>query len=64
MQQAIIWTNDGFITDTYIRHLASMSWWYAIRKVHINSSNKYYSLTLLVQQTRYTSIVKPNYIPS
>ena len=24
-QQAIIWTNDGFFTDAYMRHLASMS---------------------------------------
>ena len=24
-QQAIIWTNDGYIIDTYTRHSASMS---------------------------------------
>ena len=24
-RQAIIWTNDGYITDTYMRHSASMS---------------------------------------
>ena len=24
-QQAIIWTNDGLITDAYMRHSASMS---------------------------------------
>ena len=24
-RQAIVWTNDGYITDTYMRHSASMS---------------------------------------
>ena len=24
-QQAVIWTNDGYFTDAYIRHSASMS---------------------------------------
>ena len=24
-RQAIIWTNDGYITDAYMRHSASMS---------------------------------------
>ena len=24
-QQAIIWTNDGLLTDAYMRHSASMS---------------------------------------
>ena len=24
-RQAIIWTNDGYLTDAYMRHLASMS---------------------------------------
>ena len=28
MQQTIVWTNDGSLTDTYMRHLASMSWCY------------------------------------
>ena len=26
MQQAIIWTNDGYFTDIYMHHLVSISW--------------------------------------
>ena len=25
-RQAIIWNNDGYITDAYVRHSASLSW--------------------------------------
>ena len=27
MRQAIVWANGGLITNTYMRHSASMSYW-------------------------------------
>ena len=46
-RQAIIWTNDGLITDAYMRHSASMSqlieaeWriYASVNKVVISSDN-------------------------
>ena len=36
-RQAIIWTNDGYITDAYMRHLASMSECAIISQNHFDS---------------------------
>ena len=35
-RQAIVWTNDGYFTDAYMRHSASMSWcdWSGLAQGH------------------------------